>query len=143
VKTLALKRLSAVHVANLMDRYLAISADVSPWTSENFLKELPGKWELSFALWDQGPIAYCIMSLREDAVHIHQFMVAADKRGTGIGSQMMHHAASIAAQYRSRITLKVPHAAKSARKFYLRHGFQNHSVEGDYVLMERSIEPRR
>ena len=131
----AIVRLSEGHLTANLDAYLTVSADVSPWTAENFLKRLPCKWDLSFALWQERPIAYCIMSLREGAVHIHQFMVAKDYRGKSVGSAMMLEAKTIAATKSNRITLKVPRHNVEAQRFYQRHGFSFSADAGDYRLL--------
>lgn len=78
---------SRQHLRSALDGYMAVSADVSPWTAENFFKELPGKWELLFGVWNDQPIGYCVMSLRGGGVHIHQFMVTRDHRGKGVGAR--------------------------------------------------------
>ena len=84
------RQLSPEFLTENIAAFIAISADMSPWTEKHFLAELPDKWELSFAFWDGDiPTGYCIMSRREENVHIHQFMVATDRRGEGIGAMMI------------------------------------------------------
>lgn len=125
--------LSAAHLREHMERYLAVSVDVSPWTDENFLKDLPEKWELSFALWRDGdPVAYCIMTRRQGLVHINQFMVTARERGRGLGGRMLAEALR-----RGAASLKVDPSNTGAIQFYERHGFQRHGEENGYVVMRR------
>ncbi len=113
-----------------MAAYVAISADVSPWTADNFLKDLPEKWSLSFSLWEDVPIAYCIMSRRGGAIHINQFMVAPYARGDGIGAEMLKEALK-----RGATTLKVAPSNQRAIRFYERHGFQVEGEENGYSVM--------
>jgi len=132
IGTLILQNLSPEHMREHMPAYTAISVDVSSWTVENFLKELPRKWELSFALWEDEPVAYCIMSLRNGRSHINQFMVAPTHRGDGIGSAMLAEAVKRGAE-----TLKVDVKNLDAIRFYRRHGFCNDDHENGYLVMRR------
>jgi ribosomal protein S18 acetylase RimI-like enzyme len=132
-------QLSPAHLRKYMKLYIAISSDVSPWTPENFLLELPGKWDLSFSLWLEFPTAYCVMSLKEGGVHIHQFMVAPDSRSSGIGSKMLSHAVELARQRSDLITLKVAQDNEKAVRFYLRHGFSRRAIERGYISLSRNL----
>ena len=133
VGALVLRQLSPDHVREHLAAYIAISADASPWTADHFLKELPGKWDLSFALWDALPIAYCIMSRRAGAIHINQFMVAPNRRGCGIGARMLAECIN-----RGASTLKVDPKNEGAIRFYLKYGFARAGEENGYLVMARS-----
>jgi len=131
-----IKGITREHMLANVDAYIRVSADVSNWTEENFLRELPGKWNLSLSIWCQVPIAYCIMSLQEKAIHIHQFMVDKDYRQLGIGSKLMVAAKGVAA---GRLTLKVSPENSRAIQFYMIHGFATESKQGGYLIM--SFQP--
>jgi len=131
IGTLFLQPLSPEHLLEHIDAYMAISADASPWTKDNFLKDLPDKWTLSFSLWEDVPVAYCIMSRRKGVIHIHQFMVAPYARGDGIGAAMLAETLK-----RGASTLKVAPDNEGAIRFYCRHGFQEVAKENEYLVMK-------
>ena len=61
------------------------------WDENNFLLDLPGKWELSFiALFDDRPIGFCICSLLDDdKCYIYRIAVSEEYKGRNIGKQML------------------------------------------------------
>ena len=115
------------HVAD----FLLVSADVSPWTEAEFLCDLPGKWDLSLAVWDKRPIAYAILSRKwPDRVHIHQFMVLQSYRGSGVGGELL---TGIIERHRNeRLSLKVDTENTGAIRFYTSYGFRTAESDGDY-----------
>lgn len=110
------------HLADL----IAISADVSDWGEAAFLKDLPRKWELSF--WSKSD-GYCILSVRNGAIHINQLMIDAKKRGSGIGSKLLAEAVRRGAK-----TLKVHPDNSGAIRFYQRHGWREIDRENGYLV---------
>jgi ribosomal protein S18 acetylase RimI-like enzyme len=132
ISTLILQKLSPEHLAAHIDAYLSVSADASPWTAENFLRDAPDKWKLSFALWGDVPIAYCILSRRNGAVHINQLMVAPHARRDGIGAVVLAEA-----ERRGAETLKVDPVNTGAIRFYQRHGWQVSGKENGYSVMAK------
>lgn len=118
------------HVVINIAAYRAISADSSPWTDVEFLSDLPGKWELSFGAWLTQPVAYCVMSRKFGAPHIHQFMVHPELRGRGVGEKMLAEAVK-----RGAVTLKVDAKNEGAIRFYKRHGWQAGKNVGQYLWM--------
>jgi len=135
-RTLDLQNLSLDHIARHIAEYVAVSADVSPWTAENFLRDAPRKWELSFALWDDKPLAYCILSQRGDAIHINQLMVSKDARGRGIGADLLAEA-----ERRGANSLKVDPENSGAIRFYERHGWTQATTENGYTVMRKLTGP--
>jgi ribosomal protein S18 acetylase RimI-like enzyme len=119
--------LTADIVRARLPELIAISADVSPWGEKEFLSDLPGKWELSFALL---PDAYCILSRKFGPPHIHQLMVSPQKRGNGIGAKMLNEAVRRGAQ-----TLKVAADNSGAIRFYQREGWKIHRGVPGYLWM--------
>lgn len=132
IGTLIVQNLSAAHMQEHVAAYIAVSADASPWTAENFLRDAPRKWELSFALWEDVPVAYCILSQRDEAIHINQLMVAPYARGDGIGATMLAEA-----ERRGASSLKVDPANAGAIRFYERHGWQQSGAENGYAVMRK------
>jgi ribosomal-protein-alanine N-acetyltransferase len=95
------------------------------WQEEHFLKELPGKWELSvFASLPQRPCGYIIASRKDQHAHIHKFIVAPAFRSQGVGSAMLDLCLSKASSLDlNAITLWVYAENKHAIRFYHRQGF--------------------
>jgi len=115
---------------------IAVSADVSPWTAAHFLADLPRKWEMSFMILDPEPVGYVILSERQPGwLHIHQFMIAAARRGSGLGHQMMLEAKRRSAGTGQRLSLKVAAADANAIRFYRREDFHAGEVTGLYLWM--------
>ena len=122
----------------MQDALIAISADVSPWQARHFQIELPEKWQHSFVMLGPAPVGYAILSRKEAGwLHIHQFMVAANARGCGLGAAMMAEAVRRSTADGSGLSLKVAHADDAAIRFYLREGFVRDRIEGDYLWMRR------
>jgi ribosomal protein S18 acetylase RimI-like enzyme len=95
------------------------------WQEEHFLKELPGKWELSvFASQGQRPCGYIIASRKNRNAHIHKFIVAPAFRAQGVGSAMLDLCLSKARSLDLiAITLWVYADNTNAIRFYQRQGF--------------------
>ena len=103
---------------------LNIHSDVSAWTDQNLLLDLPGKWELSIVGYYVEPICYAILSTKwNDRVHIHHFMVHRDYRGRGIGAKLLTQAKERAFTCRGLLSLNVMKTNHRAIMFYKRHGF--------------------
>lgn len=122
----------------------ALAADIPGeyWGEEHFLCNLPEKWRLSFAAWSgNGLEAYAILSRKSPArAHLHHLMVAAARRGQGLGTRMV---ADMERRVRdlgcSHLTLKVHESNDGARRFYARLGFDESERQGDYVVMGKSV----
>lgn len=128
--------LTKAHMTERVSLYKALSEDSSPWTKEEFLLDLPLKWDLSFAVWDKGPLGYCILSKRSEEIHLHQIMVARSVRGNGLGTLMLGEAVS-----RGVSTLKVHPENLGAIRFYQRYGFHIAGDENGYLFMRRAADP--
>ncbi|MCR9220186.1 MAG: GNAT family N-acetyltransferase [Alphaproteobacteria bacterium] len=131
------------------DAFLAIAADQPHeyWRAEHFLAERPGKWRLSFAAMAQPeavPIGYAILSQPEPArVHLHHFMLRADRRGHGLGTRMLDECVRRArAAGASDLTLKIDRAAPRARAFYARAGFVEADDGAPYLGARLSLDAR-
>lgn len=60
-----------------------------PWTKEHFVKELPGKWELSIkAAYDKKIVGYIIGSIEGKNAKLNKILVDRSYRGHGIGKKL-------------------------------------------------------
>ena len=102
------------------------------WPLDKLKADRPGKWELSFVLWDHVPIAYCVLTRHErfGTVHIGNLAVHPDFRGWGFGDRVMREAVRRGAQ-----SVKVDIANTRAQKLYIRHGFCVTGLDNGYLLM--------
>ena len=89
----AFRTVSRIDILAYQHEFLAIAADIPGeyWTLQNFLIDLPSKWDLSFALWQKNlPIGYAILSKKSDyQVHLHHLMITRDHRARGWGTRMI------------------------------------------------------
>ncbi len=139
---LELRPLSPEDIAGNADAFLGIAADVPGeyWTIEHFLRDLPGKWDLSIAAWsDAKPVAYAIVSRKAPGLaHIHHFMVSGVFRGQGLGTRMAQEIEARALRGGcDRIGLKVAVDNAGARRFYERLGYARTAKEGGYFTYEK------
>jgi ribosomal protein S18 acetylase RimI-like enzyme len=99
----------------------------SEWGKENFLYELPKKWDFSFAVFDGDNLAgFCIASNKiMDAYYIHLIFIAPSQRGKNLGKKMIEHATDISKKAGiSKIELRCPETNVEAVDFYTRVGFK-------------------
>lgn len=96
-----------------------------PWGQEQWLMDLPGKWELSWLLlYEERPVGFLIASRKGDALHFHRLAVAADERCRGWANLLIAAAAQRALEQGCPvITLKVHHTNAGVIAFYVRLGF--------------------
>ncbi len=118
------------------------------WTDEHFLGELPQKWQLSGVALDANDAVagYAIASAPEPCrAHLHRIVVAPDKRGGGVGQDLMAELVARAQALGLRqLSLKVHAANAGAIRFYQRLGFALESdVSGDYRWMSVALTKRR
>ena len=138
------RTLSRAHVLSRIAEFVAIAADIEGeyWTEEHFLRDLPEKWQLSFAVWANGcPVGYAVLSRKSQAhLHLHHFMVARDVRNHGLGQRMAQEM-EIRARNRGYqlITTKVAASNKGARRFYRRVGFNEIKRDGAYLVLGKKL----
>lgn len=118
----------------LMPELISISADASDWTPENFLYDLPDKWDLSFIASIGGVVGYAILSRKFlGRVHLHQLMVHPAKRGRGIGKDMFIECRRRADE---PLSLRVHRNNVGAFRFYKREGMTvSHVNEHEYDMI--------
>jgi len=96
------------------------------WREENFLKDVPGKWELSrLALCPDGSVAgFWIASGAGADAHTHRVAVAPAHRKAGVGLAMFEALRAAARRRRHRrMVLTVSARNPGANRFYERLGF--------------------
>jgi len=105
------------------------------WGEDNFLCDLPAKWELSFAAYERDELAgFCFASNKEGVYYIHLFYLAPGCRGKSLGKQMIQNAVAIANSYRlGVIELRCPASNVIGLEFYKKNGFAVERVLHDHV----------
>jgi ribosomal protein S18 acetylase RimI-like enzyme len=120
----------------------------SNWKEENFMYELPAKWEFSFSVTiDEKLAAFCIASNKiKDAYYIHLLFISKNLRGKSIGKEMINYAKGLAIKNKiSKMELRCPESNKDALSFYLKNGFvvtneimdETSGNEMDYYLLNQ------
>lgn len=140
------RTLQRADIETFPDAFVAIAADQPGeyWTKAHFMRDLPGKWSLSFAVWSDGlPIAYAILSAKGMGhAHLHHFMVASTHRGSGLGARMAAEMERRVLDGRfSRLTLKAVRDNARSLGFYERLGYRRLADEGDYAVLEKRLTP--
>lgn len=103
-----------------------------PWKKENFLLDLPLKWELSFAAENgDSIIGYLIGSEYTPKVsRVHKIVVDYLYRGHGIGKQLMEQYFGACLEKDIKYSqLKVFPENKPANEFYIKLGYQKTGEE--------------
>lgn len=87
IKALEIKVLSHEVASKNVERLLEIEKDYThSWAKENFLLDLPEKWDLSSYAEINGEIVgFIVASKKPDSFYIHRFMVHQKYRGKGVG----------------------------------------------------------
>ncbi len=97
------------------------------WTENNFLYELPLKWELSFALYEGDSLrGFCIASNKiADAYYIHLLFISDKARGHSLGKKCLDYAMELSKKHGyKRIELRCPLSNVRALEFYIKNGFR-------------------
>jgi len=105
------------------------------WEDKNFLKDLPGKWDLSFATFEADRlVGCCFASDKQGVYYIHLFYLALACRGQGHGKTMVQYAVDLA-QLRGLgcIELRCPASNREGLQFYQRSGFESVSLCSDHI----------
>jgi ribosomal protein S18 acetylase RimI-like enzyme len=106
------------------------------WKKENFLYELPKKWDLSFAIYEENNLeGFCFASNKIiDVYYIHLIFVSDKSRGKSFGKKMIERAIELAKQNNlPRIELRCPESNTGALDFYKKKGFKTVSLLKDAV----------
>lgn len=112
------------------------------WDYENFIYELPGKWEMSFYLEiNNNIIGYCINSIKHDCVWLHHIIIDEFSRNKGIGNIILKELERRTKEKTifQEIGLKVGVDNYLAQKFYSKAGFEIEKCDKDYITMKKFI----
>jgi ribosomal protein S18 acetylase RimI-like enzyme len=144
-REIILRTISPRDILAHQEEFVAIAADVPGeyWSLQNFLMELPAKWDLSFALWQNGlPIGYAILSQKPDnQAHLHHLMINHAHRAKGWGTRMITEMIARArAAGATLLTLKAERSNADALRFYSRNGFSRQAEDGDFVVLAASLD---
>jgi len=112
------------------------------WSEDNFLQELPEKWDLSYLIISMDSvIAFLIASKKQKSYHIHRLGVDPSFQGKGIGSMLLN-TINIQALNKSiqSISLKVAKENDKAIKFYKLNGFKIIDFsEGNFIMTKEVV----
>ncbi|MBN1908984.1 MAG: GNAT family N-acetyltransferase [Pirellulales bacterium] len=114
-----------------------------PWTREQILLDLPGKWKHTL-LMHHGPTVagFSFNSVKGESLYIHALFVAPEFRRRGFGGRMIEMVCRRAQLFGfTRVGLRVASSNHSAAQFYAKQGFVvtgNAGGTGD-VEMEKAV----
>ncbi|MBL7849455.1 MAG: GNAT family N-acetyltransferase [Cyclobacteriaceae bacterium] len=108
------------------------------WIIDNFLVELPEKWELSFMALNGGLlVGFLIASRKITSIHIHRLAVRSQWQSKGIGETLIRRLFEETRYAHLPITLKVDTHNARAVSFYIRLGFSVVHQDNDRTEMKR------
>ena len=123
-----------------IDRLIEIDEVVldKPWTEDNFLVELPGKWEHSHvALEDTNIVGFVICSIKGENLHIHRIAVSPEYQGRGVGTALVEYLFDDRSEYGMKyrhVTVRTKKYNTNAQRFYKMKNFKRIGSDGpDYV----------
>lgn len=135
--------LTRPRVRRNLDSLMAVDAQTigEPWGPEQWLRNKPGKWELSRVLLrGQEPIGFVVASLKGPAIHIHRLAVRDLYRGQGRGTDLLREVAKIGLERSlSTLILKVSKENEQALGFYQRLGFLQSGADDRNVELATSV----
>jgi ribosomal protein S18 acetylase RimI-like enzyme len=127
---LIIEKLTKPVLSGNIDQFIDILKELPGeyWEAEHFLKDLPGKFQVSCCAFTEGSklAGYIIASFPDSSsVHIHKFMIAGKLRGRHYGQNLLDFFEGIVRDSNlSNITLKVRAENNNAIRFYKRAGFE-------------------
>jgi ribosomal protein S18 acetylase RimI-like enzyme len=126
---MTLKIISKEFLAQNCSQFIALIAGwkYATWKKENFLYELPEKWEFSFAVYENETLSgFCFASGKIPGVYyIHLLFVSEHLRGQRAGAKMLSYAQQIALKHDIHsIELRCPGSNTKAVDFYLNNHFK-------------------
>jgi ribosomal protein S18 acetylase RimI-like enzyme len=112
-----------------IDNYLRLINDwkYCDWNEENFIYELPLKWDFSFSVYSNKVlVGFCFASNKiPDGYYIHLLFISPDLRGNLLGFKILKHAQEIALKHNiHKLELRCPESNIQALNFYLKNGFK-------------------
>ncbi len=131
----------SMRIRDLMVIDFSISTEDN-WTLDNFLLELPEKWNYSFVeVENEVMLGFIVCSKVNDSnLHIHRLAVGHDYQNKGVGTGLLN-SVLIKARCRRFIytTLKVSLSNICAQKFYEKNNFYLDYLEGANMVYRRII----
>jgi ribosomal protein S18 acetylase RimI-like enzyme len=127
---LIIQKLTKPVLSENIDQFIDILKEIPGeyWEADHFLKDLPGKFQLSCCGFTEGfkLSGYIIASLPDSSsVHIHKFMIASKFRGRLYGQNLLYFFEGLVKEINlHNITLKVRADNNDAIRFYKRAGFE-------------------
>lgn len=112
------------------------------WQENEFLYELPYKWESSIALtYNNKIIGFIISSFKTNTFHIHKFFIHRNYRNFGYGKILLQkYEEKIISNFNSTpITLKVYAENKKAISFYKNHNFIKINTTNNLLILQKSL----
>ena len=114
------------------------------WEVENYLKELPGKWNYSLAATiEQTICGFSVNSDKSGLLYVHFFYVFKNYRKIGIGKYLLIACENICREENIRaIQLKCHKNNSNAKRFYERNGFDIIGIDekkDNYYIMRKQI----
>ena len=112
------------------------------WERDNYLMDLPRKWELSIVAKSSGQVAgFSFNSEKKQVMHIHYFYVFQTYRDSKLGISMLQKCTELAKQYKmAKISLKCNIHNFRALKFYIKNDFLIERLEGEFYHLFRNID---
>jgi len=142
-------RLDRVTLEERLPEFMQVERDFpeEKWFPENYLKEVPGKWDLSlYYEIDQKVTGFLIGSLMrgQNIATLHRLMVDQNYRDRGIGTILYSEFENLCKERTeiNTITLQVRHSNKEAIAFYKRNGYiVTEAVPGEMprYVMEKKL----
>jgi len=137
--------LSKLSIARNIDTLIELSKTIpfDNWILDNYLLDLPFKWEFSFIVYNNKGviIGFVVSSLRNKCLHINRIVISKFYQNKGIGADLLNTLIDIAKkQSINNITLKVHVDNLKAINWYKKYKFKViHEAEKDYLLMQYAL----
>lgn len=136
---LIFKKLDKEDCKKLIPRLSKIGIDLEweNWVEDNYLMDLPCKWDLSFTCsLNDEIVGYVFLSKKlENQIYIHRFIIDKNYRHKGIGKKILEQIQKEAIDNINILSLRVNENNIEAQNFYKKNGFSIEDIlDGDYVL---------
>jgi len=117
--------------------------DLDPWTVDNFLIDLDGKWRYSLiALENDQIVGFLICSVKENnTLHIHKIAIVSKYQRRGVGTLLMKHLFSNCNEYNIKyISVKTKKNNVNAQRFYERQDFKRIGSDGPNYVYKKEMK---